>query len=120
MQAVGEFDEHHADVVHHGEHHLAQVLGLALFAGGEINFADLGDAFDEVRDLLAELLAHVDDGHRGVFDGIVQQAGGDGIGVHLHVREDHGDFERMDNVRLAGGAGLAGVILQGEVVGACE
>ena len=120
MQAVGEFDEHDADVVDHGEHHLAQVLGLALFAGGEINLADLGDAFDEMRDLLAEFLAHIDDGHRGVFDAIVQQAGGDGVGVHLHVREDHGDFQRMDYVRLAGSARLAGVILQGEVVGAAN
>ena len=68
VQAVGELDEHHADVVDHGEHHLAQVFGLRFFARGEIYFADLGYAFDDVRDLLAEFFADVDDGDRGVFD----------------------------------------------------
>jgi len=30
VQAVGQLDDHHADVIHHGEEHLAQVLGLLL------------------------------------------------------------------------------------------
>ena len=62
VQPVGQLDEHYADVVDHGEHHLAQVFGLLLLARGEINFADLGDALDDMRDLLAEFLADVDDG----------------------------------------------------------
>ena len=74
VQAVGQLDEHHADVVDHGEHHLAQVFGLLLFPGGEVNLADFGDAFDDVSDLLAEFLADVDDGDRRVFDRIVEQA----------------------------------------------
>ena len=117
VQAVGELDEDDADVVDHGQHHLAQVFGLLLFAGGEVDFADLGDAFDDVGDLLAEFLADFDDRDRGVFDRIVQQAGGDGDRIHLHVGEDVGDFERMHQVGLAGGAGLAGVMLLGIVVG---
>ncbi len=88
VQAVGELDEDDADVVDHGQHHLAQVFGLLLFAGGEIDLADLGDALDDVRDLLAEFLADFDDGDRGVFDGIVQQAGGDGDRIHLHVGQN--------------------------------
>jgi hypothetical protein len=62
VQAVGEFDEHYADVVDHGEHHLAQVLGLGLLAGGEVDFADFGDALDDVGHLFAEFFADVDDG----------------------------------------------------------
>ena len=62
VQAVGQFDEDDANVVDHGQHHLAQVFCLLLFAGGEINFADLGYALDDMRDLLAEFLADVDDG----------------------------------------------------------
>ena len=96
VQAVGELDEDHADVVDHGQHHLADVLGLRFFAGGEIDSADLGDAFDDVRDLFAEFLGDFNGGDRGVFDGIVQQAGGDGNGVHLHVGENVGDFEEDD------------------------
>ena len=117
VQAVGQLDEHDADVVHHGEHHLAQVFGLLLFLGGEIDLADLGDAFDDVRDLLAEFLADVDDGDRGVFDGIVQQAGGNGDRIHLHLGQNQRHFKGMHQVRLTRGAGLAGMHLQGIVVG---
>ena len=81
VQAVGELDHDHADVVHHGEHHLADTLGLRLFARRELDFADLGDALDDVRDLLAEFRADVVHRDGGVFHGVVQQAGGDGRGV---------------------------------------
>ena len=72
VQAVGQLDEHHADVIHHGQHHLAHVFGLRLFRRGEVNFADLGDAFDDVGDLLAEFGLDLVHGHRGVFHGVVQ------------------------------------------------
>ena len=35
VQAVGELDQDDADVVDHGQEHLAEVLGLALLGGGE-------------------------------------------------------------------------------------
>ena len=117
VQAVGQLDEHDADVVDHGQHHLADALGLGLFAGGKIDFADLGDALDDVRDLLAEFRANVVDGDRGVFDGVVQQAGGDSGGVETHVGQHGGHFQRMHQVGLARGAGLALVMARGEVVG---
>ena len=87
MQAVGQLDQDDADVVDHGQHHLAQVFCLLLFAGGEVDLADFGDAFDDVSYLLTEFFADVDDGDGGVFDGIVQQAGGYGHGVHFHFRQ---------------------------------
>src|ERR1700686_4077305 len=62
VQPVSQFDEHHADVVDHGQHHLAQVLGLLLFASSEVDLADFRDAFDDVGDLLPEFLADVDNG----------------------------------------------------------
>ena len=117
VQAVGELDEHYADVVDHGEHHLAQVFGLRFFARGEINLADLGDAFDDVRDLLTKFFADIDDGDRGVFDRVVQQAGGDRDRVHFHLGEHLRHFEWVNQVRLTRGAGLAFVMLQGVVVG---
>ena len=117
VQAVGQLDEHHADVVHHGQHHLAQIFGLLLFAGGEIDVADFGDALDDVRHLLAKFLADIDDGDRGIFDGIVQQAGGDGHRVHLHFGQNQRDFEGMNQVGLAGGAALSGMVLLGKFVG---
>ena len=117
VQAVGQFDEHDADVVHHGQHHLAHVLGLRLFRRGEVDLADLGDALDDVRDLLAELGLDLVDGDRGVFDRIVQQSGGDGRGVELHLGQDGRDLQRMRQVRLAGLARLPLVMLLGKLVG---
>ncbi len=57
VQAVGQLDQHHANVRHHGQQHLADVLGLAVFAVGELNLVDLGDALDDVGHLVAELVA---------------------------------------------------------------
>ena len=72
MQAVGKLDQHDADVVDHGQHHLAEVLGLLFLTRGEINLADLGDALDDVGNLLAKLFSNVDDRDRSVLDGVVQ------------------------------------------------
>ena len=120
VQAVGQLDEHHADVIHHGQHHLAQVFGLLFFAGGEIDGADFGDAFDDVRDLLAEFLADIDDSHRGVFHGVMQQPGGDGDGVHFHLGQNQRDFQGMDQVGLAGGPALSGMVFLGKLVGLAD
>ena len=120
VQAVGELDDDDADVGDHGEEHLADVFGLMVFAVGELDFVELGDAFDDVRDLLAELAGDLLRGDVGVFDGVVQQAGGDGGGVHLQVGEDLSDFERMDDVGLAGGAALAVMLLQAEGPGGAD
>src|SRR5579862_3832102 len=66
VQAVGQFDKDDANVIDHRQHHLAQVFGLLLFAGGEVDLADFGDALDDVRDLFAKFLANVDDRYRGI------------------------------------------------------
>ncbi len=56
VQAVGELDDDDADVGDHGQQHLADVFGLVVFAVGELDLVELGDAFDDVGDLLAEAL----------------------------------------------------------------
>ena len=117
VQAVGQLDEHHADVIHHGQHHLAHVLGLRFLGGSEVNFADLGDAFDDVRDLLAELRLDLVDGDGGVFDGVMQQPGDDRGGVEPHLGQQDGDLERVHEVRLTRLAYLSFVMLFGEFVG---
>ena len=117
VQAVGELDEDDAHIGDHGEQHLADVLGLAVFAIGELDFVDLGDAFDDVGDLVAEVGFDLLAGGGGVFDGIVEQAGGDGGRVHLHFGQNFGDFKGMNDVGLAGGAHLALVMLDAEIPG---
>ena len=121
VQAVGQLDEDDAHIGDHGQQHLADVLGLAVFAVGELDLVDLGDALDDVRDLFAEVCAAISSaGGRRVFDGVVQQAGGDGGRVQLHLRQNLRDFKRMHDVGLAGGAHLALVMLQAEVPGLAD
>ena len=117
VQAIGELDEDDAHIGDHGQQHFAYVFGLPVFAIGELDFVDLGDAFDDVGDLVAKSGFNLFVGGGRVFDSVVQQAGGDGRRIHLHLRENFGNFERMDNVRLAGGAHLALMMLDTEFPG---
>lgn len=107
MQPVREFDGHDADVVTGGDEHLAERLGLG--GGAVVDLLQLGDAVDEVGDLLAELLADLLEGHLGVLDRVVEEGGGQGRGLRAEFGEDEGDGERVGDVRLAALAELAPV-----------
>ncbi len=120
VHAVGQLHHDDADILHHGEQHLAEAFGLAVFGGKDVEFAQLGDAVDAARHFFAELLAHLFDRDAGVFDDVVQQAGLHGHQVHAHVRQDVGHHDGMDHVRLAGIAHLPFVILAGEAKGFLE
>ena len=71
--AVGELDQDDADVARHGEDHLAEVLRLLLLAAAEADLADLGDAVDQLGDLVAEGGFDLVERGQRVLDGIVQQ-----------------------------------------------
>jgi hypothetical protein len=101
VQPVGEFDDDDADVVHHRQDHLADVLGLRVLLRDFAEVADLGHAVHEVRDFGAEVLVDVFGRGQGVFDDVVQEAGADRDDVHLHLGQNPGDRERVDEVRLA-------------------
>ena len=73
VQAIGELDEDDADVVHHRQQHLAEVLRLTLFARRERDGAELGDALDDVGDLRSEELGNPLGGGQRVLDDVVQQ-----------------------------------------------
>ena len=110
VQAVGQLDEDDADVVDHREQHLAEVLRLALLARRERNGADLRHPLDDVGDLGAEQLLDALDRGQRVLDDVVQQAGGDGHRVQLHVGQEVGHRQRMDQIGLAGVAHLSPVL----------
>ena len=82
--------------------------------------ADLGDALDDVGDFGAEQLLDALDGGQGVLDDVVEEAGGDGDGVELHVGQEVGDRERVDQVGLARVADLSPVLEGREDVGPPE
>ncbi len=114
MQPVGKLDDDDPHVRHHGQQHLADVLRLVVFAIGELDLIELGDSFDDVRDLVVEAPGDLRTGHVRVFNGIVQQAGGNGRRIHLQVRKNLADLKRMDDVRLAAGTLLALMLLHAE------
>ena len=120
VEAVAQLDEDDADVARHREQHLAEVLGLLLLARRVRQLAELGDAVDEERDLLAEQLAELLDGRAGVLDAVVQQARAHRRDVELELGDDLRDRERMGDVRIARLAGLAVVRLRGELVRAAD
>lgn len=99
MEAVGELDQQHPDVLRHRHDHLAHGLGLGALA--VLDLVELGDAVDEHRHLVAELGGEVRQGISRVLDGIVQQCGRDRPWAESELREDLRDSERMRDVRLA-------------------
>ena len=120
VEPVGQLDEHHAHIAHHGQEHFADVLRLAVFAVRELDLVDLGDALDDVRHLLAELGDDVLGRDRRILDRVMQQPRGDGGGVQLHLRQHQRDLQRMQNVGLPGGAQLPVMVFQAELPGVAD
>ena len=115
VEPVGQLDEHHAHIGDHGEKHLADIFSLTILAVGKLDFVDLGDALNDVGDLVAKSFFDLFVGRGCVFDGVMQQCGGDGRGIELHLGQDFGNLKGMNDVWLAGGALLAIVVLDAEL-----
>src|SRR5665213_447007 len=111
MQAVGQLDQDDADIVDHGQQHLADAFSLAFLARGQIELAELGDPVDAAGHFVAEPLGDLFDRRGGVFDHIVEEPGLEADHVHVHVGELAGDQQRMGHVRFAGHSHLPKVPL---------
>ena len=85
----------------------------------QVELLDLGEAVDQRADLGAEQIGRSRAGGVGVLDGVVQQRGDGGV-VELQVGEDGGDFERMGEIGIAGGARLIAMRSHGIDIGAVE
>ena len=120
VQAVGELDQKNANIVGNGEKKLAEVLCLLGFARHQVEFLQLGQAFDQMADIGAKYLIDLRSGGRRVLDRVVQQRRRDGGVVELEVGQNRGDFERMREIRIARRALLLAVRLHGVDVGAVE
>mmetsp|Transcript_35687 Transcript_35687/g.114147 ORF Transcript_35687/g.114147 Transcript_35687/m.114147 type:complete len:283 (-) Transcript_35687:397-1245(-) len=82
----------------------ARGFGFVLFAeapGDLRELGDLGFALDDLPDVPSEALVEVLEGDVGIFDGVVEQAGGDGDDVRPQRRQEPGDFDGVDDVGLA-------------------
>ena len=118
VQAVRKLDHDDADVLGHREEHLAVALELRLFLRFILQAAEFRHAVDEHRDLVAEHLLHLVVRVNCVLDDIVQESRADGRIVEVQLREDLGDVQRVDDVRLPRHARLPGMGLSREFIGA--
>ncbi len=110
VHAIGKLHEDDADVIHHRQQHLAEVLRLPLLARGEADGADLRHAFDDVGHFRAEKLVDPLDRGQRVLDDVVQQARGDRHDVELHVCQEVGHREGVDQVGFPRMADLTAVL----------
>ena len=88
VQTVRHLDEDDADILCHGEQHLAQVFHLLLLDAGILHARQLRDALDDVRDGGAEVAGNVLVREARVLDAVVQERGDDGVLVKAHLRRD--------------------------------
>src|SRR3546814_18202672 len=72
VQAIGELDEQHADIVGHRQQELAQILRRALVLGLRLDRRKPGDAVDHPRDIGAEQLPDLLRGGDGNLDRMVK------------------------------------------------
>ena len=107
-------------VLRHRHDHLAVVLRLGLLAALELDSRQLRDAFDERRDVVAELGADFLDRRGRVLDDVVDEAGGEGGLVAPELRQDLRHSDRVEDEVLPAPALLAFVRLAGEPVRALE
>ena len=118
MQPVGQLDEHHADVLAHGQDHLAQGFGLRLLLVGEVQLVQLRHAVHQLGDLVAEFLAdHIQRDALAVLHRVMQQACSNGGRVDHQFRQDAGHKAGMNKIGLPALALLPGMGLLGKPVG---
>ena len=95
VHPVGDFDEDDADILGHGEQHLAHILHLLVFLAGILHPGQLGHALHQIGHGGAEFFGDVVVAQGGILDNVVQQGRHDGILVQTHLL---GDFRRRHAV----------------------
>ena len=133
VQAVGQLDEHDADVLGHGQEHLAHVLGpqvLAVQLRGHprlialdveaLHLVELGDAVDQAGDFATEAALELGHRHAAVLGHVVQERRDDRGRVEMDAGQRLGDGQRMIDVRLTRLAHLWRMGLGREGIGALD
>jgi len=117
MQPVAQLDDHHADIAAHSQQHLAQVLGLQFLNIGELDLGQLGHTVHQQGDFLAKGGFQVVQRGGGILHYIMQQGGGDALGVHAQIQHQPGDCQRVADIGLAAAAAHAVMGVIGQLVG---
>ena len=121
VQAVRQLDDDHADVLRHGEEHLAQVEGLLLVHRGHLDGRELGDAVHQLGHGLAKEVRYLRERGGGILHRVVEKRRADGVLVHVEVlAEDEGHLDGVVDVGLARATALVAVVVGREVVGTVD
>jgi hypothetical protein len=88
--------------------------------GLKFDLVELRHPIDQFGDRFAEPPRDVCFADLGVLHHIVQEGGGQGLGIEVPLAEDVGDGERMRDIGFAGAAELALVGALGELVSRFE
>ena len=120
VQAVGELDHQHPDVVGHREQQLSEILGLGVLDRLQLELGELGHPVDQPRDFLAEQVLDILDGGAGVLDGVVQERRRDRGAVEAELGQNAGDLDRMREIEIARRPDLGAMRLHRENISAIQ
>ena len=117
VQTVGQLDEDDADILHHGQDHLAEVFRLGLGLAAKFDLGEFADPIHQLGDFFAELVDQLFLGGGGVLNDIMQEGGNEGAAVHAQLAKDASHRQGVIDVGFAGEPGLALVGLGAEKIG---
>ncbi len=117
VQAVRQLHQKDADIRDDGEQKLAQIFRLGCLLDHKVKLFELGEAGDQLRDVMTEQTFDLLAGYARILDHIMKQGSDDGRGVDLQIRQDGGDFERVCEIGIAGRARLIAMRLHGVDIG---
>ena len=106
MQAVRQFDDHHADILRHGEEHLTEVFKLLVFLVLVMELGEFRHAVYQEGHIVAKHHADVFQRIFRIFHHIMKKRGNDPLRVHFKLRQNVRHRQRMDDIGLARGADL--------------
>ncbi len=124
VQTVRQLDQDDTDVLDHGQKHFAQILGLHLLLGlrlvrvvpGKLDLFELRHTVHQLCDIAAEGVGEVLLGIDRILHHVVQKPGCDRFLVHLQIRQNNGNVQRMNDVRLTALTLLPLVRLIGQLI----
>ena len=100
VQTVRQFDQHDADIFGHRQKHFPEIFQLLVFFVLVMKLRELRHAVHERGDFFSEKRLDIRKRMLRILHDIVQKRRRDARGVHLELRQNVGDGQRMNDVRL--------------------
>ena len=113
MEPIGQLDQHHTDIIDHGQEHLAQALSLlrlhvsAAHLANGVDVCQLCNAIDQIGYLVIKVLAHIFDSPVGVLDHIMQKTCRYSMMIQAKLSQQPRHLNGMHNIGFARCAHLA-------------